>query len=44
MKSPVLIDLRNIYHPNDVARMGFSYNGVGRPAIDGRRARPEAAE
>ena len=33
MAKPVIIDLRNIYHPDDVARAGFRYESVGRPAI-----------
>ena len=31
MKAPVLVDLRNIYHEEDVARQGFAYHSVGRP-------------
>jgi UDPglucose 6-dehydrogenase len=31
MKAPVLIDLRNIYLPDDMARRGFIYESVGRP-------------
>lgn len=31
MASPVIIDLRNIYSPEEVARNGFLYCGVGRP-------------
>jgi UDPglucose 6-dehydrogenase len=30
MESPVLIDLRNIYRPEEVARYGFVYESVGR--------------
>jgi UDPglucose 6-dehydrogenase len=30
MERPVLIDLRNIYRPDEVARHGFVYEGVGR--------------
>ena len=30
MKSPVLVDLRNIYRPDDVRRQGFEYTSVGR--------------
>ncbi|MGB3469964.1 MAG: UDP-glucose/GDP-mannose dehydrogenase family protein [Erythrobacter sp.] len=29
-KSPVLVDLRNIYSPEDVRGRGFTYNSVGR--------------
>jgi UDPglucose 6-dehydrogenase len=32
MRSPVLVDLRNIYRPDDVARRGFAYVSVGRPS------------
>jgi UDPglucose 6-dehydrogenase len=30
MKTPVLVDLRNIYRPDDMRRQGFDYVGVGR--------------
>lgn len=30
MAKPVMIDLRNIYHPQDVASRGFEYHCVGR--------------
>jgi UDPglucose 6-dehydrogenase len=30
MKSPVIIDARNIYEPEQLADMGFSYRGIGR--------------
>jgi UDPglucose 6-dehydrogenase len=31
MKRPVLVDLRNIYKPEDMRRLGFTYTSVGRP-------------
>src|SRR3954464_10311136 len=31
LKSPVMVDLRNIYRPEDMERRGFTYVGVGRP-------------
>ena len=31
VKSPCLIDLRNVYDPNRVAEQGFYYVSVGRP-------------
>jgi len=31
MERPVLVDLRNIYRPGEVARHGFIYDSVGRP-------------
>ena len=30
MARPVLVDLRNIYRPEEVARAGFVYESVGR--------------
>jgi len=30
LTSPVIVDLRNIYRPEDMARMGFVYRSVGR--------------
>jgi UDPglucose 6-dehydrogenase len=34
MRSPLLVDLRNIYAPADVERRGFVYFSIGRPAPD----------
>ncbi len=31
LRRPVVIDLRNIYRPEDMAEQGFAYVGVGRP-------------
>lgn len=31
MATPVIVDLRNIYSPDEVSRSGFLYCGVGRP-------------
>jgi UDPglucose 6-dehydrogenase len=30
MRSPIVIDLRNVYEPEDMQRMGFQYTAVGR--------------
>jgi UDPglucose 6-dehydrogenase len=32
MNSPALVDLRNIYKPDDMRARGFAYTSVGRPA------------
>jgi UDPglucose 6-dehydrogenase len=32
MAQPVVVDLRNIYRPEDMAALGFIYESVGRPA------------
>ena len=32
MKRPVMVDLRNIYNPDEMAAAGFHYTCVGRPA------------
>jgi UDPglucose 6-dehydrogenase len=34
LKSPLVIDLRNIYRPEEMAAKGFRYFSVGRPARD----------
>jgi UDPglucose 6-dehydrogenase len=31
LKQPILVDLRNIYRPEDMAELGFAYVSVGRP-------------
>jgi UDPglucose 6-dehydrogenase len=30
MKAPVMVDLRNVYNPDDMAKAGFAYHCVGR--------------
>jgi UDPglucose 6-dehydrogenase len=32
MEAKILVDLRNVYNPEDVIRQGFAYFGIGRPA------------
>ncbi|MEQ9448778.1 MAG: UDP-glucose/GDP-mannose dehydrogenase family protein, partial [Rhodospirillaceae bacterium] len=32
VKSPVLVDLRNVYSPADMKAEGFTYSCVGRPS------------
>jgi UDPglucose 6-dehydrogenase len=32
LKSPTVVDLRNVYKPDDMAKRGFKYYSVGRPA------------
>ena len=36
MKSPVMVDLRNIYDPSAMAEAGFSYPSVGRRPVEPR--------
>lgn len=31
LKSPTVVDLRNVYQPSDMAKRGFTYVSVGRP-------------
>jgi len=33
MKYPIVIDGRNLYHPETMAAHGFTYYSVGRPAV-----------
>lgn len=35
LKAPVMIDLRNIYDPEDMASVGFTYVSVGRARVNG---------
>jgi UDPglucose 6-dehydrogenase len=35
LKQPIVIDLRNIYRPADMAAHGFTYESVGRPPLLG---------
>ena len=30
LKAPVVVDLRNIYRPDEMARLGFTYTSIGR--------------
>ncbi|MBT3534806.1 MAG: UDP-glucose/GDP-mannose dehydrogenase family protein [Rhodospirillaceae bacterium] len=33
MKAPVLVDIRNIYDPENMRELGFTYVSIGRPAV-----------
>ncbi len=33
MACPVVVDLRNVYRPEEMQRQGFAYVGVGRPCV-----------
>jgi UDPglucose 6-dehydrogenase len=35
LKQPVVVDLRNVYQPSDMAKRGFRYVSVGRPSAGG---------
>ncbi len=32
LRTPVVVDLRNIYRPQEMQALGFAYHGVGRKA------------
>jgi len=36
LRRPVVVDLRNIYAPNEMVAAGFKYTGIGRPTTAGR--------
>jgi UDPglucose 6-dehydrogenase len=33
MKTKTIVDMRNIYRPNDMKKLGFTYISIGRPAV-----------
>ena len=32
MRTPIMVDGRNLYDPRDLTALGFTYRGVGLPA------------
>src|SRR5215203_1665275 len=34
MRAPVIVDLRNVYRPEDMKRHGFTYLSIGRPPME----------
>ncbi|MFN3349637.1 UDP-glucose dehydrogenase family protein [Pseudorhodoplanes sp.] len=40
MKAPVMVDLRNIYPPDEAAKYGFAYTGIGRAPVARNRRLP----
>ena len=33
MRAPILVDLRNIYKPEAMAKLGFRYHSIGRASV-----------
>jgi len=42
LASPIIVDLRNVYRPDEMARRGFTYVSIGRPAEMGESNAPAA--
>ncbi len=38
LKTPVFVDLRNVYRPAAMQQLGFSYHSVGRATVNGRNS------
>jgi UDPglucose 6-dehydrogenase len=38
LRQPVVVDLRNVYNPAEMAKAGFVYHSVGRPVANGIRS------
>ncbi|MGB0505583.1 MAG: UDP-glucose dehydrogenase family protein [Pikeienuella sp.] len=36
MRGDVMVDLRNIYRPEDAAQAGFNYSSIGRPSVEAK--------
>jgi UDPglucose 6-dehydrogenase len=39
LRQPVVVDMRNVYGPDDMAAAGFVYHGIGRPSTAGQERR-----
>jgi UDPglucose 6-dehydrogenase len=35
LRRPLMVDLRNIYEPSEMAAAGFNYHCIGRSSVDG---------
>jgi UDPglucose 6-dehydrogenase len=42
LRQPIVVDLRNIYLPEEMRAQGFSYRSIGRGVIDARRQENES--
>jgi UDPglucose 6-dehydrogenase len=43
LRRPIVVDLRNIYRPEEMRAEGFVYRSIGRGAVDGGRPGMAAA-
>jgi len=39
LRQPIIVDMRNVYRPDDMAAAGFIYHGIGRPSVAARERR-----
>ena len=44
MKRPAIVDLRNVYNPDDAAKAGFAYSSIGRPGTRPATAKGATAQ
>ncbi|HEX5231371.1 MAG TPA: hypothetical protein VFW56_03975, partial [Bradyrhizobium sp.] len=43
LRTPTLVDLRNIYQPHQMTEAGFAYHSIGRPSVASPRRRLRVA-
>jgi UDPglucose 6-dehydrogenase len=44
LRAPIVVDLRNVYRPDEMAEAGFTYVSVGRPPVNLPAAAPAVVD